>query len=60
MESILQTLAIAAAVIGATWTLRSKLGDIESALREHVASDATAFAALSNRVIKLEGRTRRR
>lgn len=42
--------AIVGAVIGATWALRTKLGDIEAALYTHVAK----HEALEARVIKIE------
>jgi hypothetical protein len=47
-------LTIAGLVIGATWALRSKLGDIEKALSAHVASDTQQFRALDARVTRLE------
>lgn len=41
---------LCAAIAGATWALRTKLGDIELALREHVVEDK----AIHDKVIKLE------
>jgi hypothetical protein len=41
---------------GATWALRSKLSDIESAIREHVAADEHVHTNQEARIIKLEGR----
>ncbi len=49
-----------ASAVTATWVLRSKLGSIETALESHAASDAANFKELGNKVIKLEGRTKRR
>jgi hypothetical protein len=45
---------IAGSVIGATWLLRSKLGDIESALRAHIAESNQQFRGLRRRVSQLE------
>lgn len=47
-------LEIVVPVIGATWVLRSKLGDIELALRGHVAQDDERHSNLKERVLKLE------
>ncbi len=52
--------AILASAIGATWALRSKLGDIEKAMLEHVAADAAVHAAQEAKIFKLEGRRSKR
>ena len=45
---------ILVAVTGATWALRAKLGDIEAALREHVAGCSVQLSGLAARVTRLE------
>jgi hypothetical protein len=60
MTEILQVLTIAGAIGGATWALRTKLGDIELVLKEHVTNDSAKFQALEAKVTLLEGRTKRR
>lgn len=56
-----QFLGLAAIGVGATWALRSKLGDIEVALGAHVARDDERHADLKaqvekhdDRIVKLE------
>ena len=63
---IFQLAPIAAMVVGATWVLRSKLGNVESAigrlaekLEAHVEKDTAEHKAVNARVIKLEGRSPR-
>ncbi len=46
---------LVASAVTATWVLRSKLSDVESGLKAHVAEDAQKFEAL-NKVIKLRRR----
>jgi hypothetical protein len=50
----------AGSAIGATWLLRSKLSDIETAIRGHVEADEQYHKATDARVIKLEQRNRGR
>ncbi len=47
-----------AAVVSATWVLRSKLSDVEKAIGTHVAHDEMRFAAQDARIIKMEKRRR--
>lgn len=49
-------LGVGATIVGATWALRTKLSDIEVALRGHVAEDKATFASHDARIIKLESR----
>lgn len=49
-----EVLSIIATVVGATWVLRSKLSDIETALKAHVAQDDQRHEDLKARVVKLE------
>ncbi len=56
MEIIALVLAVVSSSVGAAWMLRTKLSDIEAAIRDHVSSDTAKFEALGARVIKLEKR----
>ncbi len=56
METIAQIFAIVGSAIGATWILSSKLTAIETALRNY----GVRVEVLEAKVIKLEGRNRRR
>jgi hypothetical protein len=49
---IIVTIAIAA--IGATWLIRSKLGDLEQALFRHADLDQQRHEDHDRRIIKLE------
>ena len=55
--ALISTIAVSA--VGATWVLRSKLGDIECALRAHITANEHEFAQLTGRLVKLERRTMR-
>lgn len=59
MENLGLIVTIAAAAIGATWALRTKLGDIEVAMAKHVEEDTQIHKSHEARVIKLEQRRRR-
>ncbi len=59
METISLVLAIAAAAVGATWAIRSKLGELEVALGKHAAEDASNFKALNDNVVQLKSRAKR-
>lgn len=48
------------AVAGATWALRTKLSDIEVALRGHVEEDRAVQKNHETRIISLEKRRQRR
>lgn len=52
--ALIVTIAIAA--VGATWTLRSKLGAVENTLLVGFEKVEQKHKALEGRVIKLEGR----
>lgn len=52
--------AMIGAVVGATWALRSKLGDLEVALSGHVIEDKAVQKEHAARIIKLEGRRAKR
>ncbi len=51
-------MSIVGSAIGATWFLRSKLSDLEVAMKDHVATDLQKFEAQTARIIKLERRRR--
>jgi hypothetical protein len=53
-------ITIVLAAVGATWTLCWKLSGIESAFKEHAASDVAGFKALNDNVVQLKARTRKR
>jgi len=59
LELFTLVLTCAASAIGATWLLRSKLSDIEVAIKGHVESDEAIHKATDARVIKLEERAKR-
>lgn len=46
--------------VSATWTLRAKLSDIESTLKNHVAENEKKLGAIDAKIIKLESRRARR
>ncbi len=50
--------SLVVAISGATWALRSKLSDVETALKVHVIEEASKSEVLTGRVIKLEKRRR--
>lgn len=54
------SLGVIGAVVGATWALRTKLSDIEVALRGHVAEDIASFAAHDSRLKSLEQKAKTR
>lgn len=58
METVALIVSIVGTSVGATWLLRSKLSDLESALKTHVADDTAKFEGLTARVIKMERRRR--
>ncbi len=60
METLVHVMAIVGTAVGATWVLRTKLSDIEAALNAHISLDAAKLKDLGARVIKLEGRQKRR
>lgn len=51
--------AMVATAVGATWALRSKLGDIEQAIHGHIETDLVTHKDQEARIIKLEQRRRR-
>ncbi len=51
---------IIVSAVGATWALRSALGGVESALKEHAAEDAANFKDLRDNVVQLKSRTTRK
>jgi hypothetical protein len=52
--------AVIGAVVGATWALRTKLGDIEIAIRGHIIEDKAVQGDHEKRIVKLEGRRAKR
>lgn len=56
MDTIVHVMAVVGSAIGATWILSSKLSAIQISLAIVVAR----LEAVEGKVIKLEGRTRRR
>jgi len=56
METIVHVIAIVGSAVGATWILSSKLSAIQISLATVVAR----LEAVEGKVIKLEGRSRRR
>lgn len=59
METIVQLFVIVGSGIGATWAIRSKLSDIEVAIKQHVTEDKAEFHKLASRVIQLEERRKK-
>lgn len=66
MESILQTMAIVGTIAAATWTLRSKLSDVEVALKstdaslsQHIKETKGEFKNVIARIIQLEERRKK-
>jgi hypothetical protein len=51
--------AIIGSVIGMTWALRTKLADIEVAVKGHIAEDKIEHESVNARIIKLESRRRK-
>jgi hypothetical protein len=58
MEVAGLAVSVIAAVIGATWSLRSALSKIESAIQGHVAEDKQIHELHGARILKLEKRRR--
>lgn len=54
-----EVIMILASVVGMTWALRTKLADIESALRGHVEKTDTAISDLKAQVVELRTKRRR-
>lgn len=52
--------SLVAVAVGATWALRTKLSDIEVALRGHVEQDEERHGNHEGRIVKLEKRHGRR
>lgn len=52
--------ALAVTAGGATWALRTKLSDIELAIRGHIVEDKANHEAHEARIIQLEGRKARK
>jgi hypothetical protein len=59
ITEVYSLVALIGVAVGATWVLRSKLGDVESALGTHVARDDERHADHEARIFKLEGRRKR-
>jgi len=59
METLGLILAIVGSAVGATWSLRSALARIETAIREHVIEDIKVHAAQDAKILRLEKRGRR-
>ncbi len=60
LETMGLILTCVGSAMGATWLLRSKLSDIEAAIKGHVEADEQHHKSMEARVIKLEGRRGRR
>jgi hypothetical protein len=56
MDSYVHLFSILGAVVAATWLLRSKLSDIEVALRAHVVATEHELSDHRARIITLEDR----
>ena len=52
--SPVETFGIVSAIVGGVWVLRSKLSDIEAAVRGHIERDEELHAGLAARIVKLE------
>ena len=53
-------ITIVVAAVGVSWTLRTALGNVESALKVHAAEDAANFKELRDNVVQLKGRARKK
>lgn len=51
-------LTVAGSVAGATWLLRSAIGNVEGALKVHAIEEESKREALTGRVVKLERKRR--
>jgi hypothetical protein len=60
VESIPLIVTIVVAAVGATWALRTALGGLEAAFKEHAAQDAASFKEINNNVVQLKARQKRR
>lgn len=59
LHLFISLVTFAGVVAGATWALRTKLSDIEVALKGHVTQDEEVHKDQGARILKLEGRRKR-
>ena len=57
-DTLYHLVGIASIVFGAAWALRTKLSDIEVAIKGHMEKDEATHKNQEARILKLEGRRR--